>query len=1051
MALILVRTFSLLLRVLSRRPTFVPYASKLAKDSYTQQTKFINRCLSASTTALPVCALDLLAAMAAIDSSCSEFLYESIDFTMKCFNGFLMNRRKVPMDLATSVQGDQRSAFISFFSALLTTGKYEIKLSCLKMNQFISPLVSGLFGDSPDAVLSFLNLVDKTILENEQHSKNMTVSFLTQVNTNNLMKLLEYENPSIQAKVFEILGKLSSRQSPANIIFKVEKLSTDDLTCLRNKVLQNVLGNLKIFDSFQQLQLALAILEECPDLVGPYVRSAKFSFEPEISIKWLTLFSFLSKIADFRPAQEIEIEKTPSLEYLIAPLCPPRAAVTRSLLNDSALIKLHSLQVLVSILRRAFWCIELIEKDLESCLSASLGIAEMGRRVELLEESRSNTISSAQKLLPDIQTLQSLLNLLLSDKEIHSSTELEVQLLPQDWRNQLVSLCLDSLQFYGRIFVSQEDSLGQAQFEDPVRFLSTLFNGANPAESLELVILKLSSVFPRILVSPSDQWKNFFYFIGKQLSQTSSEEKSSLAKKVLERTLYSTGLFITCPTEVSIISSRLKDSPALFPRVLSDLLQFQNSSDSLIYNREIMKNGIEISPLLSKWLKMEISDELYNLGQGILDQIIEKSKEDPASFAEEPVVKRVKLAEDRESNEPSSEDSSDEDSSDEDSCSSDDDDDDFTDRRLKVLETRVDFELPDPELVDPAILFSQLLNNIDRERMHAFILNFPVERRLVPPAQRRRVNENMLKDLLYGSEDFLLFCNWLGVLAHFVVTVPRDKFDGYTLVRSNLLGALAMGMGSEDTSMRRVCGHLLAAIHDAIRPMASVLIDRNTGAPQTSPADKVKQVYSLLCQLRRSIKYDDTQGTHKTALGFYKISSVASLYYAEAVSVMIHPDHHMFAPIGLTVHTGAFQSLSGVPLFDNLIRQVADEEAENIVERSLFIRQLQWLLKIIQFGCKNRADLEKGGALNKSRALETIFSLLNIFTASIGKNQESERAVLAILKTLKHLQGLDGVGELLGKEFGQERWLEMLTDSLLKAKTPLNQSRLVQLQELLEK
>ena len=107
-------------------------------------------------------------------------------------------------------------------------------------------------------------------------------------------------------------------------------------------------------------------------------------------------------------------------------------------------------------------------------------------------------------------------------------------------------------------------------------------------------------------------------------------------------------------------------------------------------------------------------------------------------------------------------------------------------------------------------------------------------------------------------------------------------------------------------------------------------------------------------------------------------------------------------------------------------------------------------MKIIQYGCKNRADFERGGALNKSRVLETIFSLLTIFSASIGKNQDSERAVLAILKTLKHFKELDGVTELLVKEFGQEHWLEMLMDALLKAKSPLNKNRLSQLQELIE-
>lgn len=1046
--MILVRTFSLLLRVLSRRPTFVPYASKLAKDSYTQQTKFINRCLSASSAALPVCGLDLLAAMAAVDSSCAEFLYESVDFTMKAFTGFSMNRRKVILDPATGVEGDQRSAFISFFSALLTTGKYEVRLSCLKMNQFMAPIVSGLFGDSPDRVLAFLNMIDKTILDNEQHSKNMAVSFLTQGNTNNLMKLLEYENPVIQRRVLDILTKLSSRRSTSNIIFKVEKLSADEQSCLRNKVLQNILGNLKIFESIEQLQLSLQILEECPDIVGLHVRAAKFSFEPEVSIKWLTLFSFLGKIIDFRPAAEVEIEKIPSIEYLLSPLCPPRAAMTRALLNDSALVKLYSLQLLNSLLKRAFWCIELLEKELESCMAASLEIAEMSRRVEQLEESRTASISAIEKLIPDIQTLQTLLNVLLSDKQIQASGDLESQLLPEDWRDQLISSCLDSLQYYARIFVSQEDSLGQAQFEDPLRFVSTLFDSKKLPESLEISVLKFATVFPRIVANSSETWNNFFGFICEAINQKSCEEKSKLGLCVFSKILYSTGLFISCPKEIQIISACLTDSK-LFSRVLKDILRLQSSADNLIFEREMVYDGsIEISYLLSKWLKCEISDEMYELGQKVLDRVIETAKKEELEVENAP--KRIKLEIIENSDDSESSDSSDDSSDDSNSSDSSDDDDDMSgSRKLKILEKRVDFELPDPELTDPAILFSQLLNNIDRDRMHNFIFNFPVERRLVPPAQRRRVNDNMLKDLLYGSEDFLLFCNWLGLLAHFVTVISRDKFDGYTLVRSNLMGAIVMGLSSEDASMRRVCGHLLATIHDLIRPAASIQMDWNTEKPMATSTDKVKQVYSLLCQLRRSIKYDDTSN-QKTSLGFYKMSGPAALYYAEAISVMIRPDHHMFGPIGLVVHSGAFQSLSGVPLFDNLIRQVEDEEAEQIVERQVFIRQLQWMLKIVQYGCKSKADLERGGSLNKSRVLETIFSLLTIFSSSIGKNQESERAAVAILKTLKHLKGIEGVSEYLKNELGHERWLEMMADVVLKAKTPLNKSRLTQLQELLE-
>lgn len=1076
MALVLLRTFSLLLRILCKRPSFVAYASRIAKDSYTQQTKFINRCLSASNVALPVCALDLLGAMAAVDSSCAEFLFETIDFTMKSFLGFPTNRRKVTVDQATRVESDQRTAFINFYSALLSSGKYEVKQSCLKMNQFISPIVSGLFSDSPDGVLSFLSVIDSTILENEQHSKSMIVSFFTQGNINNLMKLLEYENPIIQARLLEILNKLVSPNSAANIIFKVERLADDAASCLRNKVLQNILAHLKVFDSMDQLQLAFSIIEACPDIANPFLRSAKYSFEAEISIKWLTLFSFMTKISGFRPAPEVEIEKVPSLEYLFASYCPPRACLNRALLNDSALVKMYSLQLLVALLRRVFWCIELIEKEYKYCAESSQEIAEMSKRMQKLQESRAATIAAAEKLFPDIQTLQSLLNLLLSEKEIQSSsTDLEVQLLPQDWRNQLVALCLDAFQFYIRVFISQEDSLGQAQFEDPVKFLAPLFSGKSVVvpSVLEMPVLSFAASFPKIICSSEATWANFFKFIGSVMVLHRSDLenlKGILAIRIFGSILYSTGLFINCPNEIRTISSALSDSTC-FSRILADLSEIVSSSNNLIYEREFVSDGsVEVSPLLAKWLNLEISDEMYDFGHRILDELtaptessgddefkdgessslVNELKEDQEFFN----AKRTKL-----SNESESE----SDSSDSDSSSDEDDAIRSWDKsKVSASKTRVAFDLPDPESTDPSIMFSLLLNQVDREQMHDFILNFPVERRLVPPAQRRRVNDNMLKDLLFGSEDFLLFCNWLGVLAHFVQVIPRQSFDAYTLVKCNLLGGIVMGLSSEDASMRRVCGHLLASIHDLIRPLASVSsvsYDRgissydnynseNDNQTSVSSSDRCKQVYSLLSQLRRSIEYDDTvPGVSSTSLGFFKLSSLVALYYAEGLSVMIRPDHHMFNPIGQTVHSGAFQSLRGVPLFEELIRRNGDEE-EAFLNRSVFIKQLLWMLRIIQFGCKSLSDFEKNGPMARSRVLETLLTLLTIFSRSIGKHPDSERSVLVILRTLKHLKtSVSGAGDLLSGEFGHAQWLEMLSDSILKVKTPLNKSRLANLEE----
>ena len=77
------RVFTFLLRYLSRHLTHKAFAAKLAKEAFTEESKFLYRCLSANTPVLAVCTLELLAAIVEVDQPVADFLFETFDFSLK--------------------------------------------------------------------------------------------------------------------------------------------------------------------------------------------------------------------------------------------------------------------------------------------------------------------------------------------------------------------------------------------------------------------------------------------------------------------------------------------------------------------------------------------------------------------------------------------------------------------------------------------------------------------------------------------------------------------------------------------------------------------------------------------------------------------------------------------------------------------------------------------------------------------------------------------------------------------------------------------------------
>lgn len=960
------------LRVLCKKSTYVAYATKLAKDLFTADSKLIYRYLSTSSDIICSCTLDLLAAMTGVGLSSAEFLYENFDFSLRCFNFFPNHRRPVVLEPFTGVAMSSRIALVSFICAFFTQGHYDVKLGVVKMSSLMSPVLSGLMADGVDQVLYFLNICEQNVLFHEQqHSKTMTAAFLSGNNASSLTKLLHsYDNPAVKTRVLEILNRFASAESPFNCIYRVDRLSSQELTCIRNRSLQAILGNLNIFQSVDQLQLALKILEACPDLVGPFLRGAKFSFDPEYTVKWLTLCSFLTKVARLRPDQAVEIEKSPSMEYLISAICPARAALNRAILSDSALIKLYALQLLVAILEKLSWCVSSLDEEISACEAEVFGMIESGRRLESLQQARSETIEAVARLLPDWQTIQSVLNGLIAGKEVSSTGQLDA-LLPGQWKEELLTAGLDCARFYIGIFVAEEDALEQAHFEDPLKFVAPLLEReVQGSSALMAPILRFCAAFPRFSPADTPAWH---MFLGRLCDAQKTTEHSALASLLLSSIFYSSGLFLNREQE------------------LESLVACLDAERASVCLREILHLGKRNvfpetghSPLIQRLLETDHHD----FAQRVIASTEQKHR------------KRVKIEGDVKLESSSSDSDSDSDSSDSDS--------DIFEKQSKQ---RIQIDLPDPQTTAPAVLVSQLLSHVDRIRMNRFCSAFPCHRRLLTQPQRRRVNENMLKDLLYGPDDFAVFCNWVALLGGFIGKLPKGSLDVHALTASNLLGAFVMGLSSEDGNMRRVCGALLTWIVQEL----CTIIRQN---------DKVIQVYALLRCLQRSVDLPEDAKDQP------RLSPVVALLFAQIFPILLTPEHALFPTLAGLAHNLAYLRLARFPLFDQLIRGT-DLDPESIVDRRLFVKQLCWLLKVVEYGCKEPQDLTTG-PIKTSRVLETVLSLFHTFAVDARKNAESERAVSAIVKVAAKLVEIDAA--VMQKECGIREWAAVALD-VLKANT----------------
>ncbi|KZO94573.1 hypothetical protein CALVIDRAFT_528779 [Calocera viscosa TUFC12733] len=174
-----------------------------------------------------------------------------------------------------------------------------------------------------------------------------------------------------------------------------------------NKILANFMKSLKVGEDARQQELALRILEACPELVTGYWPSAGISMEPRLSSRWLINAAFLGRVVSlpipersFRiassPLQSTGVEQPyrpdpPPLATLLANSFPSlftRVYVTKGMQAKQGLVQLFTAQTLAL-------CFEKLRRICTKMQSIEQEVGEQtdegqwrSRRLELQSEAR---------------------------------------------------------------------------------------------------------------------------------------------------------------------------------------------------------------------------------------------------------------------------------------------------------------------------------------------------------------------------------------------------------------------------------------------------------------------------------------------------------------------------------------------------------------------------------------------------------------------------------------------------------------------------------------
>ncbi|CAG8560992.1 3093_t:CDS:10 [Funneliformis mosseae] len=554
-----------------------------------------------SSEKLPLCqnTLKLLIIMNSHDPSISKELLESFTYNLNLKElGRLLNiRRNTSKDNSKNnhSQNDIRTLYVRFILSFFVHGNAKIKSNVLEIKDFASLIFKGLLHDSYEFVDEVLRKVyDHIILDNDINRKTILSFFNNTWLLNQLLHLYnrreseQHEPDKIVANIVHRFLLSICCTPGVGICFRdagwypfnymnislsdTDQHENEKQTKVHNIILLQFIKSLKPTQDLRQQELLLKILESCPELVKPYWKTSKISFEPKLSYKWLANVTLLHKIialpvpSFYIPGTQIYPENPPELNVILDNILPrifDQDTLIKCLDYSSSLIRYKTMIVLCLAFQKLNTVVHSVKKAisyLDNLVSEAQIIQRGLSKKEATSSIWSQTIDSLYEemkhRIPDIQILLNFYYEILEKEKGFSSNMMSNEDNDEFIRNNLMHEgILKSIKFY---YLFYPEMMMEIKLD---------VDNLIPMDFQESQVGLQLNMMELLLLIAESNWSinsefNHLQKLLKLFLTTPYLQIRSITQRVLERLLSNSITFQHDPDEVSIWLDSL---PRIFP------------------------------------------------------------------------------------------------------------------------------------------------------------------------------------------------------------------------------------------------------------------------------------------------------------------------------------------------------------------------------------------------------------------------------------------------------------------------------------------------------
>lgn len=491
-----------------------------------------------------------------------------------------------------------RTAFVHFMTSFLVDGYLPLIKALLDKQGLLPLVIPGLVHDEAEAVLMFLNILKKNIVENTFISKSLKLKTFSHQVLHNVFKLFTWKGPpeaSHEAKNEarpEIMSLLSDivltlfTSHRLGLYFIDHTLGTTDVN--KNQNLYKALLTLKRpWENDDECKVILEIVHRCPDLHRAVMSVVEQSFEPQHSPIWERTVEFVIKLLDKMKPENVvprmnrlnSAQAANFVRFVTLPV--PLLKFIQTNLGKDQTISLFCIKVLVKMLQTLKRYMQITEMN-----DNSTHIIDLKNRLEYF----------MPKHLPVPTLVVALIQEIINGEEKPEDKTQDYKLPKFQETDALINL-MDLLLLYNdthpAFFECLEENIDMKQILD----YSTSINNDNNA-LLKFKIVSLWLTLDRSAISLKNPMFKELFLIMLEVYISDKDSTWLEAKSTLYNFLKNTAIFERDEDEIHLILYSLRNSNVIPISLIADIFEY------------VLTNTQELNTYVSNHIvHNEISDE----------------------------------------------------------------------------------------------------------------------------------------------------------------------------------------------------------------------------------------------------------------------------------------------------------------------------------------------------------------------------------------------------------------------------------------------------------